>query len=490
MNRTALIYESLSLDWFGVIVAAACFIGLCAACLLRKIQKGSVNEILTIFCIGTPLALILGRVQYCLSKVDLETLGPGYIFTGMHDGGYGLYGAMAGILIAILITAALFKSSIGELTDCIATVGAGVIAAGRFATRFTLDELGFAMQPNMFTVKNDADGLDYLAVFYLDGIVESVIFVFCFILFLCRYCPKNSRSPKGNITMIFLILHGLNQVVMDSLNTVTLCLFGNEFIKASQIIGIVSWLVIIIVFFCRLVKKHLFKKIHGYIIPMFLVLIIVSVLMEYRVGQNNYISAHIVMGICMVIMAILSMIVVFSSEASSKHAHTATNSFDDFYAQETGDHAHSFSQNNTGAANNKPANDLNSFTGSSAPSMTDLNSFRTRTPQAANSLYSFRAGSSNDEYDMYSLSEEDTEDEYDVYSLNGDKVGVAHNMYPFDGKAQTNNSDAGEMNEFADEDGFSEIYDNMSDGSRDAQRHRISNDTVDEIRKQFDDFSM
>ncbi len=318
MNRTALIYEGLSLDWFGVIVAAACFVGVCVTCLLRKLQKGSINEILTIFCIGTPLALILARVQYCLSKVDLDALGVGYIFTGMHEGGYGLYGAMGGILLAVLLTAVLWSSSTGELADCVATAGAGIIAVGRFATRFTMDALGFAMPSNAFTVHNEVDGLDYLAVFYLDGIVESVIFVVCIGLFLFNYGRKESRYTKGNIALIFLMLHGLNQVVMDSLNTMTLCLFNNEFIKASQIIGIVSWLVIIIVFICRLIKKQLFKKEYLGIIAAFVGLVIVAVFMEYRVGNSNYVSAHIVMGACMVIMAILSLIIVAISESKPK----------------------------------------------------------------------------------------------------------------------------------------------------------------------------
>lgn len=319
MNRTALIYESLSLDWFGIVVAAACLVGLCVACLLRKFQKGSVNEILTVFCIGTPLAMILSRVQYCTSRVDLGEFGIGYIFTGMRDGGYGLYGAMAGILAAALLAALLFKSSLGEIADCVAVAGAGIITVGRFATRFTMDSLGFAMAPNAFTVRNDADGLDYLAVFYLDGIVESVIFVICLGLFFFCYGRKNSSFTKGNVALIFLMLHGLNQVVMDSLRTVTLCLFDNDFIKASQIIGIVSWLVIIIVFVCRLVKKQLFKKGFFGIFAAFAVLIIVAVRMEYRVGNSNYISAHIVMGICMVIMAILSMVIVAISDSKPKN---------------------------------------------------------------------------------------------------------------------------------------------------------------------------
>lgn len=313
MNRTALIYEGLSLDWFGVMVAAACLVGLCVTCLLRKFQKGSVNEILTVFCIGAPLALILSRLQYCLLRSDV---GISYIFKGMHQGGYGLYGAMLGILAAIGITALLFKVSFSELTDCVAAAGAGIIAVGRFATRFTMDDLGFEIAPNVFTVEEA--GLTRLAVFYLDGIVESVIFVLCIGLFFFSYCRKNSTFTKGNVALIFLMLHGLSQVVMDSLRTTTHCLFNNDFVKASQIIGIVSWLVIIIMFVCRLVKKQLFRKEFWGIFAVFAVLIVVSIRMEYRVGAGNYISAHMVMGICMVIMAVLSLIIVGISEKKSK----------------------------------------------------------------------------------------------------------------------------------------------------------------------------
>lgn len=328
MNKTALIFGGISVDWFGVIVAAACLIGVCVACLLRKYQKGSVNDVLTVFCVGAPLAVIFGRLQYCLSELDLSQTGIGSIFTEMNEGGYGLYGAIGGVLAAVFISAAVWQVSAGKLADCVAAVSAGVIAAGRFATKFTPDERGFALDPGTFTVHSETDGLDYLAVYLLDGIVETVIFAVCLGLFFFIYGKKHERRSEGKLTMVFLTLHGLNQVVMDSLRMDSLCLFNNDFIKASQIIGILSWLIVISIFFYQAVKNQKkFPKQYWVIIAVFVVLIVISISKEYRVGSSNYISAHVTMGICMVIMAAISMYIFFESEKrpvqakASEHRH-------------------------------------------------------------------------------------------------------------------------------------------------------------------------
>lgn len=323
MNRTALIYNSLSLDWFGVIVAAACLIGLCAACVLRKLQKGSVNEILTVFCLSVPFAIIMGRMQYCLSKMEIDQVGLGYFFTGMRDGGYGLYGAMFGILIAMLISAKICGASFGEIADCVSVSGAGIITAGRFATRFTSAEQGFPMATaGALTQLNEADGSNCLSVYIFDGTVEAVIFVLCLCIFMRSYVPKLQRYSSGAVAMVFIMLHGLNQVVMDSLRTDALALFDNEFVKSSQIIGILSWLAVISVLIYRSVKKHTFKAWHLLIIASFVALIIIAVTKEYRVGSSNYVSAHIDMGICMAIMAVLSMFVFGLSEPKDVKSNT------------------------------------------------------------------------------------------------------------------------------------------------------------------------
>lgn len=327
MNKTALIFGGISVDWFGVLVAAACLTGVCVACLLRKYQKGSANEVMTVFCVGAPLAVILSRLQYCLSEVDLKYTGIGYILSEMNEGGYGLYGAIGGVLAAVFVSAAVWQVKAGRLADCIAAVGAGVIAAGRFATRLTPDQRGFALAPGAFTVKSETDGLNYLAVYLLDGIVETVIFAVCLGLYFFIYRKSSKQRGEGKIAMVFLMLHGLNQVVMDSLRTDSLCLFDNDFIKASQIIGILSWLVIISVFFYQAVKNQKkFPIVYWVIIAAFVALIIISISKEYRVGSSNYISAHVTMGICMVIMAILSMYVFFESEKCPVQAKAAVRS--------------------------------------------------------------------------------------------------------------------------------------------------------------------
>lgn len=315
MNNTALIYDTLILNWYGIIVAAACFVGLLTACILRKLQRGSICDVLAVFCIGTPLAILLSRALYCIcTDNNSGESAVKYFFSGMLRGGYGHYGAMIGVLIAVVAVSLIFKLNCGELSDCIAVVGAGIIAAGRFANDFCRSEIGWEIAPNKYTVADLTDGAARLAVYKLDGMVESVICVICLVWFMAAYIPKKAKYTKGNIALIFFSLHGLNQVVMDSLCDESLYLFNNPFVRVSQIFGILSWLGIIVYLIIRMIMKKSFKKAYWFIAAAFIPLVAIGVKMQWRMGRANYISGRKIMGVCMALIGLLSLLMFIFSE--------------------------------------------------------------------------------------------------------------------------------------------------------------------------------
>lgn len=298
-NSLALIYGNVEISWFAVFVTLGCISGIMLACILRKLQKAMVSDIFILVTFAIPLSLILSRLQYCVFSSHsfnniFEMLNPA-------NGGFGLYGAVLGVVIAAFIVNKRFETGgTGKLLDCAAIGGLLTITVGRFATHFTGTEIGYEVSFDTFTVYDAEGQINNLAVYMLDGIVSAIIFVICLGFFI-KHLGK--ASSDGKTALIMLALHGTNQVVMDSMRSDALKLGANDFIKISQIIGIVCCVAVMIYFIVKTIKNESFRLYHLAIIIAIPVCVALGVYSEYRVGNGNYISKHILMAACMLALA-------------------------------------------------------------------------------------------------------------------------------------------------------------------------------------------
>lgn len=300
-NQLMLIIGNLQISWFAVFTAAACFVGVCIACLLRFLQHKEINDIFTSVAFGVPLGLLCGRILYIIfGRSNLSGFGQ---YINLTNGGYGLYGVFLGVVLAVLVAVRVFDADgFGSLLDCIAIGGAFAITVGRFATGFTPAEIGYEVDFKLFAVYDKEQGIYNLAIYQLDGVYEGVIFLICLWFFL--YCIRNANREwiAGKTALLMLALHGTNQVVMDSMRADPLKLGMNEFIKISQIIGILCCVAVLVFFLVVTARRNGFGKFHWLSLPLIVVAIILGVFGEYRVGSSNYISNHLIMFAGMVIL--------------------------------------------------------------------------------------------------------------------------------------------------------------------------------------------
>lgn len=300
-NQLALVYNDIMISWFAIFTAIGCFIGAGIACLLRKAQQKEVSDIFIVITFGVPLGLALARVQYCLF--------PPFPFADMGQmlditkGGFGLYGAMLGVFLSAVLARFIFRADgLGDIMDCMAIGGAAAITVGRFATFFSTSEIGYEVPFEALTVYNAEENLHVLAVYVLDGIYEAVILGVCLIFFFYCQTKRNRIAVSGKTALVMLAMHGTNQVVMDSMRADALKLGANEFIKISQIIGILCAVAVLTYFMVQVIKCVKFKKTHILSICVILACIVFGILSEYRVGNGNYISKHLMMLVCMLIL--------------------------------------------------------------------------------------------------------------------------------------------------------------------------------------------
>lgn len=304
-NRWALIYNDVYISWFALFVAAGCWLGMLVAALLRKSQKQYASDVFLCTAFGVPLGLVFARIFYCIfSLSEFNSLDQ---ILDLTNGGYGLYGAIFGVCVAVVLVNALFNiDGLGELMDCMAVGGAFAITAGRFATYFTGSELGYEVNFSVMAVYDEAQNLYTFAVYQLDGIITAVIFFVSLGFFF--YCQRKGERDLigGKTALVMLAMHGANQVLIDSMRSDALKLGANEFIKMSQIIGIVSCIAVLVYFLVLSAKAaHRFGTWRAMSVIIMLECIGCGVLAEYRVGNGNYISKHIMMLAAMFILCVM-----------------------------------------------------------------------------------------------------------------------------------------------------------------------------------------
>ena len=293
-NQIMLIIGNLEISWFAVFTAIACIIGVCIACLLRHFQHKYISDIFTCVTFGIPLGLLFGRILYIVFSGSSLTGLLQYL--NIANGGFGLYGVILGVFLGAVVAVRFFDADgLGSLLDCLAVGGAFAITVGRFATGFTPAEIGYEVDFKLFAVYDNAQGIYNLAIYQLDGIYEGIIFVICSWFFI--KCVRSAKGEKigGKTALLMLALHGTNTVVMDSMRADPLKLSVNEFIKISQIIGILCCVAVLVYLIVLTARKDKFGKFHWLSVPMIIVAIVLGVFGEWRVGSSNYISNHLIM---------------------------------------------------------------------------------------------------------------------------------------------------------------------------------------------------
>ncbi|MBQ9994346.1 MAG: prolipoprotein diacylglyceryl transferase, partial [Clostridia bacterium] len=119
-DSVALFSDNLYVYWHGILFAFAILSVILLACILRKIQTGDYTDAMLSAVVSFPVALLLGRVHYCFLT---ERTGGFLQLDSLAKGGYGLYGAMLGVFICVVVIAKIRRSSIPEMLDAVSLAG-------------------------------------------------------------------------------------------------------------------------------------------------------------------------------------------------------------------------------------------------------------------------------------------------------------------------------------------------------------------------------
>ena len=315
MERIAFIIGETFVYWSAIILTLA---AAAAACTFVALYLGRPGKAISA-ALAVPMALVfslvLARFMHWYCRADSYDS----FFTAMTDhssGGYALMGVFGGCLLAAVILRALFiVRDLPEMLDCMCIAGSLGIAVGRLSSFFNSSDRGQIIEgmtdlPWVYPVTNAVSGaVEYrLATFVIQAMAAAGIFAVLLVFWLVG---NRKRQKNGDTTLLFLLLYGVSQVVLDSTRYDSLFFRSNGFVSIVQVLGALGMALAIILFSVRLVKRRGFRGWYLVLwIPM-AALIGGAGYMEYHVQRHGDQAAfaYSVMSGCLVLVVLLTLLV-------------------------------------------------------------------------------------------------------------------------------------------------------------------------------------
>ena len=199
---------------------------------------------------GCILAALVGaRLLYCIFRWDFYLYDMGLAgVLRIWEGGFLLYGAVAGVLLTVLLLAKAKGADARLLLDEIAAPGMMVISISRMAEGMTTEGVGAWLEEGFFcrfpfAVQNEW-GEWQLAV-YLFETVAAIAILFRLL---------HHRAAPGEKLLTALLLYAGCQIVLESLRMDACLRIG--FVRVSQVLSAVTVFVVTLIRALRAGKKQ------------------------------------------------------------------------------------------------------------------------------------------------------------------------------------------------------------------------------------------
>ena len=229
----------LTVTPYALCVAAALGLGVILLAWRCKKEGLRADTAATAALLGVPLGLIGARLMYVVCSLYnfrylWEDLGGLRLGLHLWEGGYALFGAVAGAALAGLFTGVITKQPVSRVLDAMAAPAALIIALCRFAEYFA--GLGIGLQVENETFQRFPFAIEvyendwYWAIFMLEG--AAALAILCALLF--------TRKKHGNQARLLLILYSACQILLESMRSKgeVLIFINNDFVRASQVISL------------------------------------------------------------------------------------------------------------------------------------------------------------------------------------------------------------------------------------------------------------
>lgn len=257
------------------------------------------------------LSLFFGRLLHWYFRPDSY---PEFwsAITDYTSGGYALMGCFVGCAAAAgLVRLLRLEPFAPAMLDAMSLGGCAGIAVGRLACFFSAADRGqlmpFTALPLAYPVNNVVTGApEYrLATFVLQAMAAALIFAALAVFFLL-----GKKRRTGDVTLLFLLLYGLTQAVLDSTRYDSLYLRSNGFVSAVQLLSAAALVGVSALFSARMVKGRGMRRRYVPLWIGMLALLGGAGYMEYFVQRHGdrALFSYAIMTACLGIFTALSLL--------------------------------------------------------------------------------------------------------------------------------------------------------------------------------------
>lgn len=315
MNQIACIYEGILIYWKSIAMALAVLTGILffLAAYIRR------SKDLTGAALLCPLAILVSLflarlIHWYFSPDSYESLKAA--LSDFFHSGYALSGAFFGCLLSAVILRALnIVKNLPLALDCMSIGGCAAIAVGRLGSFFAAENRGEILAdvtnlPWVYPVVNATSGeMEYrVATFLFQAVIAGVILLV--LLFLYWRNVEKQKHRDGDMALLFLLLYGTSQIVLDSMRYDSLRLRSNGFISIVQVFCALALVLCMAIFTIRLRKKYC---IVAWLV--FAACMSGAAYMEYYVQRHGdqALLAYAVMCVCLTIISVVGSILWYQT---------------------------------------------------------------------------------------------------------------------------------------------------------------------------------
>ncbi len=298
---------------YGLIAAAAGLAGLLMMLLTAKRFALNRESVSWFGVLAVPLGLLAARLGYMLVCLNWYREHGMHLFFQFNQGGYILYGAMAGVILAGALTGKITRQPVGRVLDAAAAPAALMICACRMGE--SLVRLGYGAgieewfdpylmnassfewsDPSIlyrFPLACQPDGFWRFSIFFWEALAALVI---CLILLKIR-----PRTSGGHGTLMVL-LYAACQILLESMREDAVLRWG--FVKINQLLSALAIGAVLLICCLRLPRE--WKK-PGWIAAgwaLVLVCLGVVIALEFALEQKISFLEWMHMDLCYLVMSL------------------------------------------------------------------------------------------------------------------------------------------------------------------------------------------
>ncbi|EBD1423065.1 prolipoprotein diacylglyceryl transferase [Listeria monocytogenes] len=236
LDPVAIQIGSISVKWYGVIIASAVVITLLLALSEANKRKLDKEIIVDLLIWAIPISIISARIYYVIFEWDFYKNNLGEIVKIWH-GGIAIYGALIGAVLTAIIFSRIKKISFWQLADVVAPSLIIAQAIGRWGnfmnqeahgaetTRSFLESLHL---PDFIINQMYIDGAYYQPTFLYESLWNVLGFIVLLII-------RRTKIRRGELFLGYVIWYSFGRFFIEGMRTDSL-MWGD--FRVSQVLSL------------------------------------------------------------------------------------------------------------------------------------------------------------------------------------------------------------------------------------------------------------